>query len=182
MNLQSTLLQEFDSEMANTRKTLERVPEKFDWAPHPKSMTMGRLAQHLAEIPIWGENTITLDELDLAPMVPDNTALHGTAFTVSIDLIGHGVTTGISAHDRARTIQAAVDASSSPEDFARPGHVFPLRARPGGVLERRGQTEDFPAVFGRLPRLQRTQHLRSEGLVNLVIIEVLQRQARILQH
>ena len=82
-----------------------------------------------------------LDELDLAPMVSDNTAPHGTAFTVSIDLIGHGVTTGISAHDRARTIRAAVDARSSPDDFARPGHVFPLRARPGGVLERRGQTE-----------------------------------------
>src|SRR3954447_17819650 len=82
-----------------------------------------------------------LDELDLAPMVPDNTALHGTAFTVSIDLKDHGVTTGISAHDRARTIRAAVDARSSPDDFARPGHVFPLRARPGGVLERRGQTE-----------------------------------------
>jgi 3,4-dihydroxy-2-butanone 4-phosphate synthase/GTP cyclohydrolase II len=82
-----------------------------------------------------------LDELDLASMAPDNTALHGTAFTVSIDLIGQGMTTGISAQDRARTIQAAVDAGSSPADFARPGHVFPLRARPGGVLERRGQTE-----------------------------------------
>ena len=65
-----------------------------------------------------------LDELDLAPMVPDNTALHNTAFTVSIDLKGDGVTTGISAHDRARTIRAAVDADSSPDDFARPGHVF----------------------------------------------------------
>ena len=82
-----------------------------------------------------------LDELDLAAMVPDNTALYGTAFTVSIDLKGHGVTTGISAHDRAQTIRAAVDAGSSPDEFARPGHVFPLRARPGGVLERRGQTE-----------------------------------------
>ena len=82
-----------------------------------------------------------LDELDLPPMVADNTAPHGTAFTVSIDLIGHGVTTGISAHDRAQTIQAAVDESSAPADFARPGHIFPLRARPGGVLERRGQTE-----------------------------------------
>ena len=95
-----------------------------------------------------------LDELDLAPMVPDNTALHGTAFTVSIDLNGHGVTTGISAHDRARTIQAAVDASSSPDDFARPGHVFPLRARPGGVLERRGQTEaavDLAGLAGLYP-------------------------------
>jgi 3,4-dihydroxy-2-butanone 4-phosphate synthase/GTP cyclohydrolase II len=95
-----------------------------------------------------------LDELDLAPMVSDNTAPHGTAFTVSIDLIGHGVTTGISAHDRARTIQAAVDASSSPADFARPGHVFPLRARPGGVLERRGQTEaavDLAGLAGLSP-------------------------------
>jgi 3,4-dihydroxy-2-butanone 4-phosphate synthase/GTP cyclohydrolase II len=95
-----------------------------------------------------------LDELDLAAMVPDNTALYGTAFTVSIDLIGHGVTTGISAHDRAQTIRAAVDAGSSPEDFARPGHVFPLRARPGGVLERRGQTEaavDLAGLAGLYP-------------------------------
>src|SRR5205085_9753166 len=95
-----------------------------------------------------------LDELDLAAMVPDNTALHGTAFTVSIDLIGHGVTTGISAHDRARTIQAAVGANSPPDDFARPGHVFPLRARPGGVLERRGQTEaavDLAGLAGLYP-------------------------------
>jgi 3,4-dihydroxy 2-butanone 4-phosphate synthase/GTP cyclohydrolase II len=82
-----------------------------------------------------------LDELELAPMVPDNTALHGTAFTISIDAKGPGVTTGISAHDRARTIEAAVDPSLGPQDFARPGHVFPLCARPGGVLERRGQTE-----------------------------------------
>jgi 3,4-dihydroxy-2-butanone 4-phosphate synthase/GTP cyclohydrolase II len=82
-----------------------------------------------------------LDELDLTPMVPDNTALHGTAFTISIDAMGHGVTTGISARDRARTIQVAIDPASRPEDLARPGHIFPLRARPGGVLERRGQTE-----------------------------------------
>src|SRR5689334_17680360 len=95
-----------------------------------------------------------LDELDLAPMVSDNTAPHGTAFTVSIDLIGHGVTTGISSHDRARTIEAAVDAQTSPDDLARPGHVFPLRARPGGVLERRGQTEaavDLAALAGLCP-------------------------------
>jgi 3,4-dihydroxy 2-butanone 4-phosphate synthase/GTP cyclohydrolase II len=67
--------------------------------------------------------------------------LGGTAFTVSIDLTGRGVTTGISAYDRAETIRAAVDPSSVAEDFARPGHVFPLCARAGGVLERRGQTE-----------------------------------------
>jgi 3,4-dihydroxy-2-butanone 4-phosphate synthase/GTP cyclohydrolase II len=82
-----------------------------------------------------------LDELKLAPMTADNTALCGTGFAISIDVKGRGVTTGISAHDRAQTILAAVDARSQPEDFARPGHVFPLRCRAGGVLERRGHTE-----------------------------------------
>ena len=81
------------------------------------------------------------DELNLAPMAPTNTALGGTAFTVSIDAKGPGVTTGISAHDRAHTIRTAVDPRCSPDELARPGHVFPLRARDGGVLERRGQTE-----------------------------------------
>jgi 3,4-dihydroxy-2-butanone 4-phosphate synthase/GTP cyclohydrolase II len=95
-----------------------------------------------------------LDELELAQMAPENTALGGTAFTVSIDAKGHGVTTGISTHDRAQTIRAAIDASSYPEDFARPGHVFPLRSRPGGVLERRGQTEaavDLASLAGLYP-------------------------------
>ena len=95
-----------------------------------------------------------LDELELAPMAPNNTASGGTAFTVSIDLKGNGVTTGISAHDRAQTIRAAVDTNSSPEDFGRPGHIFPLRARPGGVLERRGQTEaavDLSRLAGLYP-------------------------------
>jgi 3,4-dihydroxy 2-butanone 4-phosphate synthase/GTP cyclohydrolase II len=82
-----------------------------------------------------------LDELDLAPMSADNSALGGTAFTVSIDVKTPGVTTGISAFDRAQTILAATHASARPEDFGRPGHVFPIRARAGGVLERRGQTE-----------------------------------------
>ena len=62
-----SLLQELEAEMPNTRKTLERIPEKFDWAPHKKSMTMGRLAQHLAEIPDWAVKTLSMDELDLAP-------------------------------------------------------------------------------------------------------------------
>jgi 3,4-dihydroxy 2-butanone 4-phosphate synthase/GTP cyclohydrolase II len=82
-----------------------------------------------------------LKELDLNPMVSDNTAFGGTAFTVSIDLNGQGVTTGISAHDRSQTIKATVDETSCAEDFGRPGHIFPLCARAGGVLERRGQTE-----------------------------------------
>ena len=95
-----------------------------------------------------------LGELQLAPMVRDNTALHGTAFTVSIDAKGHGVTTGISAHDRAQTIRLAIDDRCNPEDLARPGHVFPLRACPGGVLERRGQTEaavDLARLAGLTP-------------------------------
>ena len=82
-----------------------------------------------------------LHELDLPAMVSDNTALGGTAFTVSIDAKGHGVTTGISAHDRAHTIRTAIDPRCRPQDLARPGHVFPVRARAGGVLERRGHTE-----------------------------------------
>jgi 3,4-dihydroxy-2-butanone 4-phosphate synthase/GTP cyclohydrolase II len=95
-----------------------------------------------------------LDELELGPMAAENTALGGTAFTVSIDFRGPGVTTGISAHDRARTIRAAVEAGSRPEDFGRPGHIFPLRARPGGVFERRGQTEaavDLAGFAGLFP-------------------------------
>jgi len=99
---------------------------------------MARHGRGLICLAMTGER---LDELELPPMAPNNTALGGTAFTVSIDLKGDGVTTGISACDRARTIRAAVDANRSPDDFGRPGHVFPLRARDGGVLERRGQTE-----------------------------------------
>jgi 3,4-dihydroxy 2-butanone 4-phosphate synthase/GTP cyclohydrolase II len=81
------------------------------------------------------------DELHLQAMVSDNTSLHATPFTVSIDLLGNGCTTGISAHDRAKTIQALVDPSTKPEDLGRPGHIFPLRARKGGVLRRSGHTE-----------------------------------------
>lgn len=81
------------------------------------------------------------DELNLKPMVVENTSLHETAFTVSIDLLGNGCTTGISAHDRAKTIQALVDPATRPEDLGRPGHIFPLRAKRGGVLRRAGHTE-----------------------------------------
>src|SRR6195952_3045643 len=80
-------------------------------------------------------------ELNLQPMVVDNTALHETAFTVSIDLLGNGCTTGISAHDRAKTIQALIDPNTKPTDLGRPGHIFPLRAKNGGVLRRSGHTE-----------------------------------------
>ena len=81
------------------------------------------------------------DRFDLRPMVPENTELHETAFTISIDLLGHGCTTGISAYDRATCIRALTSLDTKPSDFARPGHVFPLRAKQGGVLRRTGHTE-----------------------------------------
>jgi 3,4-dihydroxy 2-butanone 4-phosphate synthase/GTP cyclohydrolase II len=99
---------------------------------------MATHARGLICLAITGERA---DELELDPMTPHNTARGGTNFTVSIDAKGRGVTTGISAYDRAQTILAVIDRHSCPEDLGRPGHIFPLRARAGGVLERRGQTE-----------------------------------------
>ncbi|HNO71487.1 MAG TPA: bifunctional 3,4-dihydroxy-2-butanone-4-phosphate synthase/GTP cyclohydrolase II [Bacteroidia bacterium] len=81
------------------------------------------------------------DELELDLMVSQNTSHHETAFTVSIDLLGHGCTTGISASDRSKTIKALIDKSTKPSDFGRPGHIFPIRAQNGGVLKRAGHTE-----------------------------------------
>ncbi len=80
-------------------------------------------------------------ELELTPMVSSNTSLHETAFTVSIDLIGQGTTTGISAQDRSKTIQALVHPQTKASDLGRPGHIFPLKAKAGGVLRRSGHTE-----------------------------------------
>ena len=81
------------------------------------------------------------DELGLELMVNNNTALHETAFTVSVDLLGHGCSTGISAHDRSKTIPALIDPETKPSDLGKPGHIFPLRAKKGGVLRRVGHTE-----------------------------------------
>jgi len=93
-------------------------------------------------------------ELKLDPMVKENTSMHETAFTVSVDLLGHGCTTGISAHDRAKTIAALANPAMRPEDFARPGHIFPLIAKDGGVLRRAGHTEatvDLAKLCGSFP-------------------------------
>src|SRR6266581_9534850 len=92
-------------------------------------------------------------ELDLPLMVENNTSNYGTAFTVSIEARGR-VTTGISAFDRAETVKAAIDPKTRPQDLLRPGHLFPLRARKGGVLKRAGQTEasvDLAALAGLNP-------------------------------
>lgn len=80
-------------------------------------------------------------ELGLDLMVGDNTALHATPFTVSVDLLGKGCTTGISAHDRAKTVQALIDHDTKPDDLGKPGHIFPLKAQTNGVLRRAGHTE-----------------------------------------
>lgn len=80
-------------------------------------------------------------ELDLDMMVENNTVLHHTQFTISVDLIGHGCTSGISVHDRAKTIRALANSETKPADLGRPGHIFPLRAYEGGVLRRTGHTE-----------------------------------------
>ena len=91
------------------------------------------------------------DELDLPLMVQSNNAAYETPFTVSVDLIGHGCTTGISAQDRSKTIQALINSNTQPEELGKPGHIFPLRARKGGVLRRAGHTEaaiDFARLAG----------------------------------
>ncbi len=107
-----------------------------------------------------------LDELGLSAMVDDNTSQFGTAFTVSVDAVGRGVTTGISAFDRATTIRLICDEHARPGDFAKPGHTFPLRAAPGGVLERAGQTEaivDLCKAAGRFPAGVICEIMRADG-------------------
>lgn len=94
------------------------------------------------------------DELGLELMVGRNTALHATPFTVSVDLIGHGCTTGISASDRAKTIQALVDPNTDPQSLGKPGHIFPLKSKKEGVLRRSGHTEaavDLALLAGLAP-------------------------------
>ncbi len=137
-----------------------------------------------------------LDELRIPLMVQENTSRHGTAFCVSIEA-AHDVTTGISASDRARTIRAAVDPATRPEDLARPGHVFPLRAETGGVLKRAGQTEasvDLCRLAGltpaaviceimnpdgtmaRLPQLR--EFSRAHGLKTITVAQVIGHRMR----
>jgi len=106
------------------------------------------------------------EQLELSMMVENNTVLHHTQFTVSVDLIGHGCTTGISVHDRAKTIKALVAEDTKPFDLGRPGHIFPLRARNGGVLRRTGHTEaavDFARLAGFSPAGILVEILNEDG-------------------
>jgi 3,4-dihydroxy 2-butanone 4-phosphate synthase/GTP cyclohydrolase II len=106
------------------------------------------------------------EELELEMMVGKNTAQHETAFTVSVDLLGNGCTTGISASDRAKTIQALVNSNTKPEDLGRPGHIFPLRAAEGGVIRRSGHTEaaiDLAVLAGLQPAGVLIEILNEDG-------------------
>lgn len=121
-----------------------------DRVSEEKIAFMVRHTSGLICLPVVGER---LDELGLPLMVLENTDSHKTAFTVSIDYV-HGTTTGISAADRTATIRAIVDPRTTPSDLARPGHIFPLRYRPGGVLVRPGHTEaavDLARLAGLYP-------------------------------
>lgn len=106
------------------------------------------------------------EELGLEMMVGKNTAAYETNFTVSVDLIGHGCTTGISAHDRFKTIRALVDPATKPEELGKPGHIFPLKAKRGGVLRRTGHTEasmDFARLAGFKPAGVLVEILKEDG-------------------
>ena len=136
-----------DDESRENEGDLSMAAEKIT----PEAINfMAKHGRGLICLPIIGER---LDELGIPMMVGENTSKHETAFTVSIEA-KHRVTTGISAHDRAATIKAVLDPASQPEDLARPGHTFPLRAKEGGVLVRVGHTEaivDLARLAGLYP-------------------------------
>jgi 3,4-dihydroxy 2-butanone 4-phosphate synthase/GTP cyclohydrolase II len=146
---------------------------------------MAKHGRGLICVPMEGQR---LDELDLHPMVNDNTAIMGTMFTVSVDAVKN-TSTGISAHDRAQTISVLIDPGARPEDLARPGHIFPLRAMDGGVLRRAGHTEAvvdlarlaglFPAGVlceimdedGTMARVPRLHQIATEHGLKMITIE-----------
>jgi 3,4-dihydroxy 2-butanone 4-phosphate synthase/GTP cyclohydrolase II len=120
------------------------------------------------------------DELELNLMVQNNTVLHQTPFTVSVDLIGQGCTTGISAQDRSKTVQALINPDTKPEDLGRPGHIFPLRARPEGVLRRSGHTEatvDLAILAGHEPAGVLVEIMNDDGTMARMpqLIEIAQK-------
>jgi 3,4-dihydroxy 2-butanone 4-phosphate synthase/GTP cyclohydrolase II len=124
---------------------------------------MSRYGRGLICAPLTEERC---EELNLTMMVENNTVMHHTQFTVSVDLIGHGCTTGISVQDRAKTIKALVRKETKSFDLGRPGHIFPLRARNGGVLRRTGHTEaavDFARLAGFEPAGILVEILNEDG-------------------
>ena len=105
-------------------------------------------------------------ELNLPLMVSNNTSSHETQFTVSVDLIGYGTSTGISTSDRSKTIRALINPATKPEELGRPGHIFPLRAKKGGVLRRTGHTEatiDLARLAGASPAGALVEIMNEDG-------------------
>ena len=148
-------------------------------AEHAAPEVIAFMASHgrgLICVPITGERA---EQLGLTPIAPDNTERHGTAFLTSVDA-RHGTTTGISAYDRAVTIKALIDPNTSPSDLLRPGHVFPLRAREGGVLVRAGQTEagvDLARLAGAYPAAVICEIMNDDGtMARLPDLEVFSRK------
>ncbi|MBN1282699.1 MAG: bifunctional 3,4-dihydroxy-2-butanone-4-phosphate synthase/GTP cyclohydrolase II [Proteobacteria bacterium] len=134
-------------------------------AEHATPEAIAFMARHGCGLVCLALTEERADELDLPMMVSDNTSAFKTGFTVSIDA-KEGVSTGISAADRSRTIMLAADPSAAPSDFARPGHVFPLRARRGGVLVRTGQTEgsvDLARMAGLTPAAVICEIMKEDG-------------------
>jgi 3,4-dihydroxy 2-butanone 4-phosphate synthase/GTP cyclohydrolase II len=122
---------------------------------------MIKVGRGLVCVPITEERA---QELDLPPMVAKNTDYHGTAFTVSVDF--NETTTGISAHERSQTVLALIDAKTRPQDFRRPGHIFPLIAKKGGVLRRTGHTEaavDLAKMCGAYPSAVICEVIKEDG-------------------
>jgi 3,4-dihydroxy 2-butanone 4-phosphate synthase/GTP cyclohydrolase II len=109
-------------------------------ADHATPEALAFIVRHTTGIVCVALEGERADALGLDPMVPANDDRHGTAFTITVDA-RHGTTTGVSAADRSATVAALIDPATQPQDLMRPGHMFPLRARPGGVLERPGHTE-----------------------------------------
>ncbi|HKX73916.1 MAG TPA: bifunctional 3,4-dihydroxy-2-butanone-4-phosphate synthase/GTP cyclohydrolase II [Acidimicrobiia bacterium] len=136
-------------------------------ADHATASKIGFMIRHssgIITVPMTGER---LDALELPMMVRHNTDARRTAFTVSVDA-RHGTTTGISAADRTRTIQTLLDPAARPDDLARPGHVYPLRYEPGGVLKRAGHTEaavDLAQLAGRYPAGVLAEVMNDDGSV-----------------
>jgi len=134
-------------------------------ADHATPEALAFIVRHTTGIVCVAMEGERADALGLDPMVPANSDRHGTAFTISVDA-REGTSTGVSAADRARTIAALVDPATRPDDLMRPGHMFPLRARPGGVLERPGHTEaavDLARLAGCAPSGVLCEIVRDDG-------------------
>lgn len=134
-------------------------------AEHVTAQTVNFMAKYGRGLICMPIDTLRARKLALTPMSPENTALHGTHFSVSVDA-RNGITTGISAHDRAHTIRVVLDDETQPEDLARPGHIFPLIACEGGVLKRAGHTEaavDLARIAGLKPAAVICEILNDDG-------------------